>query len=154
MRTLVYKRTHNGDPDSLGRFGIYDCMGRVRSLEFDAVIGVGGQGAEARSNDIAGKVNWIGIGPHKKFVSDLADPIVTFDHYLDFGADGPDLRAEAPRLAQRMYVKKARLVLTFTPQERVEVNRLLALAEDAPSSQLPARRALPKKQRICPPTRS
>jgi len=24
-RTLVYKRTHSGDPDPAGRFGIHDC---------------------------------------------------------------------------------------------------------------------------------
>jgi hypothetical protein len=32
MRTLIYKRTHTGDPDANGCFGIYDCMGRVRAL--------------------------------------------------------------------------------------------------------------------------
>lgn len=42
MRILAYKRTHTGDPDANGVFGVNDCMGRVRSLEFDAVIGVGG----------------------------------------------------------------------------------------------------------------
>jgi hypothetical protein len=44
MRTLVYKRTHNGDPDAEGRFGIHDCMGQVRSYGYEAVIGVGGVG--------------------------------------------------------------------------------------------------------------
>jgi hypothetical protein len=39
MRILTYKRTHVGDPDQDGRFGIYDCMGRVRNYPFDAVIG-------------------------------------------------------------------------------------------------------------------
>jgi hypothetical protein len=38
MRTLIYKRTHTGDPDASGCFGIFDCMGRVRALDFDAVI--------------------------------------------------------------------------------------------------------------------
>ena len=42
MRTLIYKRTHPGDPDEKGRFGICDCMGRVRAWDFEAVIGVGG----------------------------------------------------------------------------------------------------------------
>ena len=40
MQTLIYKRTHKGDPDKQGRFGIHDCMGRVRSRDFDAVIGM------------------------------------------------------------------------------------------------------------------
>src|SRR6266487_386945 len=65
MRILVYKRTHNGDPDSNGCFGIDDCMGMVRYRPFDAVIGIGGIGSDAQANGIAGKVNWIGIGPRK-----------------------------------------------------------------------------------------
>ena len=35
MRILTYKRTHTGDPDHLGRFGVNDCMGGVRNLRFD-----------------------------------------------------------------------------------------------------------------------
>lgn len=58
MRTLIYKRTHHGDPDETGQFGIHDCMGRVRTWDFDAVIGVGGQGPEPRSHGLDGKVNW------------------------------------------------------------------------------------------------
>jgi hypothetical protein len=45
MRTLVYKRTHESDPDERGWFGCRDCLGRVRWLPFEAVIGVGGWGA-------------------------------------------------------------------------------------------------------------
>ena len=52
MRVLVYKRTHNGDPDTSGCFGVYDCMGAVRDWEFDAVIGVGGIGPEARASQV------------------------------------------------------------------------------------------------------
>jgi hypothetical protein len=42
MRTFIYKRTHQGDPDNQGWFGIQDCMGSLRRRDFDAVIGVGG----------------------------------------------------------------------------------------------------------------
>ena len=35
MRVLVYKRTHVGDPDARGRFGIHDCMGQDRSWHYD-----------------------------------------------------------------------------------------------------------------------
>jgi hypothetical protein len=49
MRTLIYKRTHHGDPDPAGRFGIHDCMGRVRTWSLEAVIGVGGIGADPES---------------------------------------------------------------------------------------------------------
>lgn len=51
MRTLIYKRTHPGDPDETGRFGIHDCMGKVRSWQFDAVVGEGGIGPEPRGTD-------------------------------------------------------------------------------------------------------
>ncbi len=68
MRVLVYKRTHNGDPDAHGCFGAFDCMGTVRDREYDAVIGVGGIGPEAQSNGIDRQINWIGIGPHKRYV--------------------------------------------------------------------------------------
>jgi hypothetical protein len=57
MKTLVYKRTHNGDPDVEGRFGIHDCMGQVRGYGFEAVIGVGGVGDEPEAWGIAGKLN-------------------------------------------------------------------------------------------------
>ncbi len=91
MRTLVYLRTHSGDPDKGGIFGIHDCMGQVRSRYFEAVIGVGGRSAEARSWGISGKVTWIGIGPQKHDGSHKA-PVVTFDHFLYFGEDGLDFR--------------------------------------------------------------
>ena len=89
MRILVYKRTHDADPDQDGYFGAYDCMGCVRNLQYDAVIGVGGVGPEAIANGISGKINWIGIGPHKSFVQGKRGPEVTFDHFLDFGKNGP-----------------------------------------------------------------
>jgi hypothetical protein len=125
-------------------------MGRVRSLDFEAVIGLGGQGAEAESNDIAGKLNWIGVGAHKDWVEVMADPIVTFDHFLDFGTEGDDLWLVAPALAKRMYVKKARIALTFAPQEQTEVDKLLALAETEPPSGALAKTAPRKKRLGCP----
>ena len=73
MRTLIYKRTHPGDPDRAGRFGIHDCMGRIRRWSFEAVIGVGGVGAGPELHGLAAKVNWIGIGPHKS--DDLGDEL-------------------------------------------------------------------------------
>jgi hypothetical protein len=131
MRTLVYKRTHNGDPDTAGRFGCNGCMGSVRSWDFDAVIGVGGVGREPKLWGIAGKVNWIGIGPHK---TPVHDPIVTFDHFLDFGTGGPELRDLAPFLAELMYDRGARVAMNLNPHEQSEVDLLLALATDEPPS--------------------
>jgi hypothetical protein len=102
MRTLVHLRTHSGDPDEEGVFGIHDCMGSVRDWNFEAVIGAGGMGGEAQSWGISGKVTWIGIGPEKHDGPHDA-PLVTFDHFVYFGEDGPDFRAETPVLARRMY---------------------------------------------------
>jgi hypothetical protein len=133
MRTLVYKRTHNGDPDEQGVFGINDCMGTVRARDFDAVIGVGGVGDEPRREGIAEKITWIGIGPHKSGRPDR--PQVTFDHYLFFGPRGPLFRDHAPVLAQHVYGWNVRTLMTFTHEEQQEVDALLALAESAPPSQ-------------------
>ncbi len=134
MRTLVYKRTHNGDPDAEGRFGIHDCMGQVRGYGYEAVIGVGGVGDEAEECGIARKVNWIGIGPHKAEVGKRG-PLVTFAHFLQFGADAPDFLVLAPRLASRMYANNVRRVMDDVDEhERKEIAAILALANTAPPS--------------------
>jgi len=134
MRTLIYKRTHPGDPDARGRFGIYDCMGEVRTWNFEAVIGVGGIGAEPVSHGLARKVNWIGIGPHMSEAGKRG-PIVTFDHFLLCESEGPRFDELAPRLAKRMYSKNVRKVMdSLNTGEREEVKKILALAKDAPPS--------------------
>ena len=135
MRVLVYKRTHNGDPDANGCFGVYDCMGSVRNWDFDAVVGVGGIGPEAQYNEIAGKVNWLGIGPHKVIVRRKRGPVVTFDHFLDYGTDGPDLRIVAPVLAEHIYANNVRAIVSgLGPEELTEVIGILAAAKNAPPS--------------------
>ena len=134
MRTLIYKRTHPGDPDVDGLFGVHDCMGQVRAWSFDAVIGVGGVGAEPRSYGLDGKVNWIGIGPHKRTV-DKRGPLVTFDHFWFRGSAGPDFEKFAPELADRMYSKNVRVLMNrLSAGEQKEVDTILALARDAPPS--------------------
>lgn len=135
MRTLIYKRTHPGDPDAKGRFGIHDCMGQVRTWDFEAVIGVGGIGKEPASYGLADKVNWIGIGPHKKGEPGKRGPIVTFEHFRLFGSGGPSFSKLAPKLAARMYSKNVRALMHDLDQgERREVRNILALAKSAPSS--------------------
>jgi hypothetical protein len=135
MRTLIYKRTHHGDPDPAGRFGIHDCMGRVRTWSFEAVIGVGGIGADPESHGLAGKVNWIGIGPLKADAPDKRGPIVTFDHFLFYCSDGPLFAELAPRLANRMYATNVRAVMNrLDARERREVDLLLTMAKGAPPS--------------------
>lgn len=129
---LVYKRTHPGDPRD-GVFGFEDCMGAVRARDFEAVIGVGGIGSEARSHNLDGKLNYVGVGARKHRWFGRG-PLVTFDRYVDFGVSGPAFRDVAPQLAQRMLGRNARVVQTFSDEEWREVLAILALADGAPSS--------------------
>ena len=135
MRVLIYKRTHSGDPDESGQFGVHDCMGQVRRWNFDAVIGGGGVGAEARSWKIDERVNWIGIGPHKKIVAGRRGPLVTFDHFILFGKNAPRLEQVAPALAQRIYSRNVRVLMNgLSPTEEREVQGILRRARNAPPS--------------------
>lgn len=145
MRTLIYKRTHSGDPDpERGVFGNNDCMGTVKGWQYDAVIGIGGIGPEPTRNGIAGKLTWVGIGPHKVFnnPNNPGSPRVTFDHFWYRGKRGPALGAKYPALARRMYEKNVR-VLLHTPRRADrsgqgeldrDIKKILALAKRAPSS--------------------
>lgn len=134
-RVLVYKRTHEGDPDPKeGCFGRSDCMGEVRGREYDAVIGVGGIGAEPRRNGIAEQITWIGIGPHKRDVG-RRGPEVRFDHFIYFRDNRPDFMALAPRLASWMYGSNARSPMVDPAcAQWPEVLAILQLAVKAPPS--------------------
>ncbi len=156
MRVLVYKRTHTGDPDEkTGTFGCNCCMGAVRGWDFEAVIGVGGIGEAPVKHGIAGKVTWIGIGPHHVPVKDTRAPGVQFDHFKLFDAKGPDFRELAPKLATRMYEGGIRVVLhDLSDAERAEVADLLKLAKKA--SQSPGLKSDVRRTRAvskCAPTR-
>jgi hypothetical protein len=134
MRTLIYKRTHSGDPNPETRvFGNKDCMGTVRGRQFDAVIGVGGIGAEPKRHGIAYKLTWIGMGPHK--TGDPLRPQVTFDHFRYYGKWGPRFDKLAPKLASRMYNNNVRQVMDdLSPEEQLEVEKILRRAKDSPPS--------------------
>lgn len=148
MRTLVYKRTHHGDPDPDGRFGIHDCMGRVRGRDYEAVIGVGGIGAEPESFGIAGKITWIGIGPTKHSVPGMRGPLVTFAHFLYLGERGPALAALAPNLAARIFGTNVRVLLrNVSRTEQAEIDGVLVLARDASPSRATCRDV--SKNRAC-----
>lgn len=136
MRTLIYKRTHSDDPDrNTGVFGNEDCMGPVRGWSFDAVIGVGGIGRESQKNCIAKKLTWVGIGSHKNMKDDLLHPLVTFDHFLYYGENGPLLETLAPELASHIYGKNVRVILdSLSENELLEVDKILDLARNEPSS--------------------
>lgn len=137
-RTLIYKMTHTGDPDpETGVFGNMDCMGQVRGWSFDAVIGVGGTGHEARRNGIDRKLVWIGIGPHRRQMAGRRGPLVTFDHFrfLHDGEKERPLDTEAPALARRIYDRNVRQVRdALLDEERAEVERILGTARHAPRS--------------------
>jgi hypothetical protein len=134
-RTLIYKRTHEGDPDpDKGVFGGKGCMGQVRGWKFDAVIGVGGMGREPKKHGIYQKLTWVGIGPHT--TGDSRCPLVTFDHFL-YCEPMPLLKNLAPNLAKRMYDGKVRVILdssSLSAAEQRDVQGILELAKDAPPS--------------------
>ena len=148
VRTLIYKRTHCGDPDPhTGEFGCNDCMKSVRGRRFDAVIGIGGVGQAPRRHGIAGRLTWIGIGPHKFPDPNHPNrPRVRFDHFWYRGKDGPLLENDYPALARRMFGGKFRVVRhsPLSPIERRtigpgaeldrEVKAILDLGHDAPPS--------------------
>lgn len=147
MRILTYKRTHTGDPDEGGGFGIKDCMGRVRNWNFDAVIGVGGIGPEPRSHDIEGRVTWLGRNPAWHPHPLGYGQIVTFASFVLLDSSGPRLVGLAPLLARRMYEKGARVLLkSYSAEEKAEAEVLLETLLDG-SSGAAARPALSRRCR-------
>jgi hypothetical protein len=128
-------------------------MGTVRARDFDAVIGIGGIGPEACANGIAGQVNWVGIGPHKINAPGKRGPLVTFDHFLDFGTEGPDFRTLAPTLAERMYCGGARHLMDgLSEEEHHEALKIVQLAKNEHPS--PKRTASPRGPWTVPPLQS
>jgi hypothetical protein len=109
-------------------------MGQIRGWKYDAVIGVGGIGKEAKRTSLKGKLTWIGIGAQKS--GDAKRPRVTFDRFLYYGETGPNLRSLAPALARRMYDRNVRATTDrrFSAKERLEVQNILNRAKAALSS--------------------
>ncbi len=150
MRTLIYKRTHSGDPcPRAGVFGNHNCMGSVRGWCYDAVIGVGGIGREC-CKGIAGKLTWVGIGPKKK--GDARCPKVTFDHFVHYGEKGKDLLTEFPLLARRIYGGRVRLIMStsLSEEERREVKKIIDRAKKKPPSGQNAEKTSGQHQSTCP----
>lgn len=103
MRVLIYKQTHIGDPDKYGCWGQTDCMGRVRDIKYDAVIGAGGISGWPQKVGIAGKVTWIGLTATKFQQHGYRGSIVQFRKFIRLETNGPLLSSEAPVLAKRLY---------------------------------------------------
>lgn len=126
MRILTYKRTHTGDPDFLGRFGINNCMGRVRGWKFDAVIGVGGIGAAPQNQGIEGRVTWVGRNPSWQPHPLSYGQIVTFEQFVLLESNGPSLLDLAPFLARRMYERGARVLFkSYSSAEKAEAESIV-----------------------------
>ncbi|MBA4743095.1 MAG: hypothetical protein H2060_10375 [Azoarcus sp.] len=136
MRILTYKRTHTGDPDVQGRFGVYDCMGTARALCYDAVIGVGGVGPEPQSFGIDRRLTWIGLGPKRTFEAGLRAEVVEFEHFLLFEEQGPHLESVAPNLAKRMYEGRVRYLIDgYSEVELAEATALVKWCRSHPEEQ-------------------
>jgi hypothetical protein len=135
-RTLIYKRTHEGDPHpDEGIFGNNKCMGRVRGWSFDAVIGVGGIGREPEQEGIARKLTWVGICRQEVGIGKDGHPLLRFAHFwYDKTGTGPLLKDVAPELASHMYDKGARVLMNLSSAEQKEVDKILDLAKDSPPS--------------------
>jgi hypothetical protein len=161
VRIMIYKRTHTGDPTPDGVFGLSDCMGRVRAREYEAVIGVGGTSAEPQACGIAGRVTWVGLGPHrsKSIPVGYRGPIVEFDRFALFDETGPMLDSIAPNLAHHLFAINRRVVMSDSLNDTIqrEVAKILALVPALPpGSALRSRRKAgckPKRAKAgtCPP---
>lgn len=111
---------------------MYDCMGRVRDFDYEAVIGIGGTGSEPRNHNISGKITWVGVNPNKICQSNLRGPIVTFQYFVLFDKNGPSFSTFAPLLAKRMYEGRVRYLLTgYTELERKEAEGIVEWATKA-----------------------
>lgn len=134
MNTLIYKRTHRGDPDKSGVFGVGDCMGRVRRWSFDAVIGVGGKRPWPRDKEIANRINWIGISPNKTNAANPTwkGPLVRFERFVIYDEKGPKLKRLAPKLFKYMFEDRhVRVVMSRSLGGKMqqEITRILRLAK-------------------------
>ena len=139
MRVFIYRRTHVGDPCRCGIFGVEDCMGRDRSRAYDAVIGVGGVSTVPKLAGIAGRLTWVGIGPHEHRPRvPHRGPHVTFTHFCLMDKDGPLLREDAPLLARYMfeqeYIPRSGMSESLPRAIQGEIVRLLHYYRRSPSS--------------------
>lgn len=137
MKVLIYKRTHKGDPDKNGIFGINDCMGRIRNWDYDAVIGIGGKTPWIRDKDIKQKINWVGLEPKKfKSTQKRGDEVVFFHFKLE-EEKGEDLNENYPNLFKYMFEGGKRVDMSSDLPVDVfnEVERILNDAKNSPPSE-------------------
>jgi hypothetical protein len=151
-RILIYKRTHTGDPDYKGRFGINDCMGKVRNRNYDAVIGLGGKRPWKGFSKIAYRLNWVGINPIKHKCRDRRGKLVTFSKFFLYNEDGLFIKDIAPKLYQYLYVSSPyrRIVMSESLSEEAyhEAFNILESAHKYPISN-PLSKCRPKTSNMC-----
>jgi hypothetical protein len=111
-------------------------MGRVGAYNFDSVIGVGGKSSQPRSQRIAEKLNWIGLGARRNAIENRRAPVVTFEHFILYDDKGENIHELAPVLARHLLVKNARVLVNFTRAEQKELSKILNMAKNAPRSAL------------------
>ena len=149
MRILTYKRTHIGDPDKSGRFGINDCMGKVRDFRYDAVIGVGGTGYEPRSYGIDRKINWVGICPKRRScVQGYRAGVIEFEHFVLLDSDGPLLQSLAPNLAGKIYCGRRYILDSYSEVERAEAIAIIEWARNISASTMAQKLLTARKSRF------
>lgn len=136
MKVLIYKRTHKGDPDERGIFGNQDCMGKIRSWDYDAVIGIGGKTTWKIDKDIKQKINWIGLGP-KKIESSGRGDCVVFSHFELFEEKGHCIAEHFPKLYDYMYGSGKRFDMSSKLPQDVfdEVEAILFSVRESAQSQ-------------------
>jgi hypothetical protein len=110
-------------------------MGPVRRWNFDAVIGVGGSRPWTGHEEIANRINWIGVNADKTKPRNprWRGPLVTFERFLLYKGDqGPKLKTLAPKLFKYMFEEKhVRAVMSqsLNSQMQKEITRILGLAK-------------------------
>jgi hypothetical protein len=154
VRILTYKRTHIGDPNASGVFGVGDCMGQVRGRTYDAVIGIGGVGAEPRSHGIDGRITWVGVGP-RTVDHTPRGPVLKFRRFILLDSDGPFLAELAPELARRMYERNVRVLLEgYTTKQKREAEEIVAWAQTMIGRNLARKLATGIDREPCPRSQS
>ena len=148
--TLIYKRTHRGDPDDSDVFGAHDCMGPVRDWNFDAVIGIGGSRPWSGHEAIANRINWIGIRPVKTKARNpkWRGSLVKFERVRRYKDDiGPMLKKRAPKLFKYMFEDQhVRVVMSPSLSNKMqdEIQKILRLAKKCRTRPLQSGKILSK----------
>lgn len=139
MRVLIYKQTHIGDPDQYGCWGQTDCMGRIRNIQYDAVISAGGISAWPEKEGIAGKVTWLGLAPTKFKQHDFRGAIIQFQKFTRFETNGPQLSLEAPTLARHLFEGRSRYFIA-KGKELEEAKALIEKYLNSQSNCMPSKK--------------